>query len=167
MKLQSDRVCVKYEASKKDVNYWKKKLGKKYVALVVRGRVRGRGKSWSLDNYRKLAKYVIKFGYTPVFIGLGADVFLKKSISLLGKTTVDGLIPIFSGAKLVVGQSTGTMHLASLCGAEHLVWGNGRLKGRYEKIWNPFNTKVCFIHKAGWTPSVERIVGETKRVLCE
>jgi len=59
---------------------------------------------------------------------------------------MEDLIAIFSLCRLVVGQSTGTMHLASLCGVPHVVWGSDRIGIRYKKTWNPFHTPVIY-HK--------------------
>ena len=58
---------------------------------------------------------------------------------------------------LVVGPSSGPMHLSSLCGTTHLVWSTSYNKNRYESSWNPHNTPVHFYDKQGWDPSVDNI----------
>lgn len=63
------------------------------------------------------------------------------------------LFNVLASARLVIGPSSGPMHLASLCGTPHLVWAGDRVqpiirttnKARYEKLWNPFNTPVKVI----------------------
>ncbi|HOW69388.1 MAG TPA: hypothetical protein PKY77_02205 [Phycisphaerae bacterium] len=63
-------------------------------------------------------------------------------------------IEVLSRCDLAVGQSTGGLHLASLCGCPHLVWStdDGRLwtpwemtnRQRYETYWNPLGTPVIY-----------------------
>ena len=67
-------------------------------------------------------------------------------------------IQVISSSKLVIGPSSGPMHLASLCGVPHLVWGSRQMsQTRYEDTWNPLNTKVEFLDKFDWHPPVEFI----------
>ena len=42
--------------------------------------------------------------------------------------------------RVVIGQSSGPMHLASLCRVPHAVWGHHRLYQRYADTWNPHKT---------------------------
>jgi len=68
-----------------------------------------------------------------------------------------------SECRLAAGGSTGGLHLASLCGCPHFVWGPGdgeRWTGqgmtnrrRYETAWNPLGTPVIY-ESLGWRPSV-------------
>lgn len=68
-------------------------------------------------------------------------------------------------ARLAAGGSTGGLHLASLCGCPHVVWGPGRAerwtsiqmsnRQRYETIWNPLGTRVRYA-ELGWRPTVEQ-----------
>jgi len=68
------------------------------------------------------------------------------------------LMDLMSGAQLVIGPSSGPIHLASLCGTPHVVWATGKYQSlmpqgnrdRYEKVWNPLNTPVdVLIHNKG------------------
>jgi len=71
-----------------------------------------------------------------------------------------------AGADLVIGPTSGPMHLAALCGAPHFVWtGHRRSIDRYAHQWNPFKTEhEIYFNKfewdAGenWQPSVEEII---------
>ena len=71
-----------------------------------------------------------------------------------------------AASPLVIGPTSGPMHLAALCGAPHFVWtGHRRSIDRYTHQWNPFNTKhEIYFNKfewdAGenWQPSVEEII---------
>ena len=76
---------------------------------------------------------------------------MRKLISL------KELVGIFSNAKLIAGPSSGPMHLASLCGATHLVWSTEYNRVRYERDWNPFKTPVIFHNEGGWNPNIDNI----------
>lgn len=79
----------------------------------------------------------------------------KRNISL--PDTAD----LLRSAKLVIGPSSGPMHLASLCQTPHFVWATGKFQSlmpqgndfRYKSQWNPFQTPVdVLIHKKGHRP---------------
>jgi hypothetical protein len=82
---------------------------------------------------------------------------------------------ILANSVLCIGPSSGAMHLASLCGCEHLVWTDnkkwnlgfkkGTNRERYETAWNPLNTPVTVIDSHGWNPPVDVILNETRRIL--
>lgn len=73
-----------------------------------------------------------------------------------------------ASADLAVGGSTGGLHLASLCGCPHFVWGPaadvtwaGGPKPisnelRYQIVWNPLGTPVVY-EPLGWQPDVRTV----------
>jgi len=75
-------------------------------------------------------------------------------------------IAVASHADLAVGQSTGGLHLASLCGCPQMVWSVGKThlwtpwemtnRQRYETFWNPLGTPVVF-HETEDLPTVEQV----------
>jgi hypothetical protein len=56
---------------------------------------------------------------------------------------LEELVNYMAGAKMIVGPSSGPMHLATLCSCPQVVWSNrtGTLE-RYKKTWNPFRVKT-------------------------
>lgn len=88
--------------------------------------------------------------------GLTVDVYAPPLENAIGQ---------LRAARLAAGGSTGGLHLASLCGCPHVVWGPGRAerwtgiqmsnRQRYETIWNPLGTRVQY-HEFGWQPSVDQ-----------
>lgn len=91
-------------------------------------------------------------------IGAGSDLYIEGTTDLRG-ITLDQLMNCMAGCKVVVGGSSGPMHLACFCGATIVVWAPGRktfiggpLETRYKKSWNPFGTKVCYIAADDWRP---------------
>jgi hypothetical protein len=80
--------------------------------------------------------------------------------------TLDQAIDALSRARLAVGGSTGGLHLASLCGCPHYVWGPAddarwtawemSNRQRYETVWNPLGTPVAYA-ALGWRPDLDDV----------
>lgn len=100
-------------------------LPKKYVVFI--STYRDDTRAWHADYILETANWVLKKGYTPVFIGktdmnLNTDLVPKTSlppvitgidhIDLRNKTSVQELTSIMGGAKAVVGLDSGPIHLA-------------------------------------------------------
>ncbi len=83
---------------------------------------------------------------------------------------------LLSRAGVLVGPSSGPMHLGSLCGTPHVVWsGNIINKARYEDWWNPLKTEVRTIcpedspwtnDNKEWQPTPEEVFDRAKEFLC-
>ena len=55
---------------------------------------------------------------------------------------------ILASSQMVIGCSSGAMHLATLCRCPQVVWsGVPRTMKRFEEVWNPFKVKVSPIRK--------------------
>ncbi len=81
------------------------------------------------------------------------------------------LMDIIAASKLIIGVSSGIMHLAAACGTNLVVWGDRRtyfgetLEKRYKKTWNPFSVRVGWIDADDWQPQPQRILKEIERIL--
>jgi len=67
---------------------------------------------------------------------------------------------VLSGSRVVIGPSSGPMHLAALTSTPLLTWsGTNRNVDRYETVWNPFDSKAIVLDpkKSGWDPTVELV----------
>jgi hypothetical protein len=97
-------------------------------------------------------------------IGSKLESISVKGADDLRGTPLERELDIIAGAGVVVGPSSGPMHLASLCGTPHVVWTDMRKwlaigatnVDRYKKIWNPLGTRVEVIQTA--SPTVNRIL---------
>ena len=68
------------------------------------------------------------------------------------------LFDVLRNSKCVFGPSSGPMHLASLCGAKHVVWGDQQKSlNRYEENWNPFETPMLFLGKHKYHPTPQYV----------
>lgn len=75
---------------------------------------------WPIENYVKLAKLLITEGMTVVISGAPSDQWIVSYfdglpvINLVGKTSLDGLLYLFSKSDVVVTHDSGPMHLAGM-----------------------------------------------------
>jgi len=71
------------------------------------------------------------------------------------------LFDTLHNATCVFGPSSGPMHLSSLCGCPHVVWGDqSKSLNRYSTNWNPLQTKVLFLGGFLYHPSAEHVYKE-------
>ncbi|MBA7699602.1 hypothetical protein ES703_108300 [subsurface metagenome] len=129
---------------------------------LIHARGIGRGsKDYPLDLWEKIVS-----GLPPSSV---ASVGTLRDHHIGGTTDLrnvglDDLMYHLAGATCVIGQSSGVMHLATLCCAPIVVWGdrktyfNETLDTRYKHTWNPFKTPVEFIFDNNWKPDPQKIV---------
>ena len=74
------------------------------------------------------------------------------------------VITVMNQSKLVLGPSSGPMHLAALCEVPHLVWsGSPKDQARYAEVWNPFGTKNVLLDT--WQPTVDEVMEWTHALI--
>ena len=133
------------------------KANKKYDYIFhLRNRGLRKEDNWSIDNWLSLKQLLnsdriacvgtkSQSGWIPGTDDL-RDINLKELFSVL------------KNSDYVFGPSSGPMHLSSLCGAKHIVWGNQQMSlNRYEKNWNPLKTPVIFLDEYKWHQSAEYV----------
>jgi hypothetical protein len=133
--------------------------------LVFHARMRrdwGTGRNWPVELWERLGERLASRGDAPPTASIGAltaSTHVPHSLDLRG-INLCALMDVIASAALVVGPSSGPMHLASLCGTAHLVWvGEHRLVSRYRKDWNPLQTP-CRVLDCGWRPDVSLVEAE-------
>lgn len=134
-------LCASAEANKK----WQGKVESTAVVLHLRHIKRSPSKNTAKNSLKTIARWSSKHGRQLLVVGrtTGLPVnFSVPGVDLLNKTTFDDLLAIYRLAGMVVGSSSGPMHLASATYTPHVVWGGGRrdIGNRYRKTWNPFQT---------------------------
>jgi ADP-heptose:LPS heptosyltransferase len=102
-------------------------------ALIVPGSSKRHAddKRWPIENYIEIARYILTKGIQPVVVG-GADEDFSSQLSgrhfildISGKTGLVDLVSITNAACFAVGNDTGAMHLAALCGIPLIVLMSG------------------------------------------
>ena len=103
-------------------------------------------------------------------VGTGLDGLVPGTTDLRG-IPLSELMNYMAGCELVVGQNTGVLHLACLCGARRVVWGDHTgfhgmtAEERFKEVWNPFRTPTIYIYADGWQPQPESIIEAIGRML--
>jgi hypothetical protein len=94
-------------------------------------------------------------GLSVACIGGDDNYHIPGTEDLRGKPLAEQCSAI-AGAKVVIGPSSGPMHLASLCRTPHVVWYNRPDQtssyARYRDHWNPFNTPHTYLKQQVPTP---------------
>ena len=90
---------------------------------------------------------------TPVEYSIGIigthEVFMFDGCMDFRNIPIKDTVALMNRSKLVIGQSSGPLHLASLSGAKHFVWSEEYNRIRYEQHWNPHKTSIYFYGKGG------------------
>lgn len=104
--------------------------------------------NWPQREWDRLAQTLIAGGLRVACVGLRSSALLPQATVDLRDLPLRQTALALSSSQLVVGPSSGPMHLASLCGTRHLVWTIrmeardwkvwGSSRERYERVWNPF-----------------------------
>lgn len=124
-------------------------------------------------NYRKWHDVLAITKTMPVTcacVGSKQDIRVGTLFDLRG-LELQKLMNQLAAARVVVGVSSGLMHLAAACGTDIVVWGDRRtyfgetLEKRYKMTWNPFNVKVGWINADDFQPEPAAIIKEIEKLL--
>jgi heptosyltransferase-2 len=78
---------------------------------------------WPMERYRGLVQRLIAAGRAVVLVGAPSDAWAGEALadlaitSLIGQTSLLELISVLDAPDVVVGNDSGTLHLAALTGA--------------------------------------------------
>ena len=133
------------------------KLEKSYdYVFHIRQRSFRNADNWHMEKWKTLRKLL--GDVTIACIGIPTEAGWIEGTEDMRGNNLTTTLNILHNAKCVVGPSSGPMHLASLCGAPHLVWGRRNMSlTRYEKNWNPLQTEVLFVEEHGFHPSAQYV----------
>ena len=120
--------------------------------------------NWDVSNWFTLLER-----YDDVVcIGSRGGAIYTKGEDMRG-APIREVADMLSAASVLIGPSSGPMHLGSLCGTPHVVWsGHAINKPRYEEWWNPLKTPVRTIvpdddpwtNKKVWHPTPDEVADE-------
>jgi len=140
------------------------------VLVHARGKPSSSGRNWSREHWHRLIDSLRLNGLSVGCIGRkGATLDLEEASDFrdlpLAKT-----LDMLASARLVVGPSSGPLHLASLCGTPHLVWTDRATysmgmssREKYESWWNPLKTEVVVMDSDGFNPSPDLVIAQVRR----
>ncbi len=135
------------------------------VMCAFRGPKRFKGRSYPEKQYPEeqciaLATKLLEAGYSVACYGCPENLYVDGTIDYRNAPLAD-LCGALAQSRVVVGPSSGTIHLASLCGAPHVTWYGRPVVSmeRYMSYWNPFSTPATFLD--GKAPPVEKAFQHT------
>ena len=115
------------------------------------------GDDYPEAKWLELLRQLVSAGFTRIAaIGLPTASIAPAGVADLRGSSLQHTMDLMAAATVVVGPSSGPMHLASLCGTPHVVWATDRYqsaiskrnKDRYETYWHPLPTPVkVLLHK--------------------
>ena len=125
----------------------------------ARNRKLRKADNWSIANWERLRDLIgpTLGGGSIACIGTATDSVHIEGTDDLRDMDLSTLFKVLSMAKGVFGPSSGPMHLASLCGAPHIVWSHSGNRDRYERNWNPLKTPILFLDEWDWHPTPEDV----------
>lgn len=152
-----------YNAPKKYIKYGKPD---KVSDVLIHARGLKRGEEKNYQRWQEL-------GIEAAYIGSKEDQCYGKDLRGM---PLERLVDVIAGAKVVIGGSSGTMHLAALCGTPLIVWGDEdkkfknywghSLEQRYKEAWNPFNVTVKWIKtKKAWNPDTDDVIKALRGII--
>ena len=103
-------------------------LPARFALMIPGGAAHRPGKRWPADNYRTLGESWLKQGVIPVIIGGPDEADLAAEIAdgtgmlnLAGQTSFADIAALSREAAGVIGNDTGPMHIAAICGCPSVV----------------------------------------------
>jgi len=149
-----------------------KRMGTHYPRVIVHIR----NKRWcesSEPNYpvelwEKIIGRLVCIGYKDIgAIGTHADALCLPGCQNFLDIPLDRLCDMLASADIVIGPSSGPMHLASLCQCPQVIWTEREVTAdRYRNGWNPFNVPVeALIQSKGEWIDPAVVVASALRIL--
>lgn len=130
------------------------------VALVQRTRAYRGKDNWPAEYWAELSRHLEREGTRAI-------VYPNEA---------EAAIALLSACDLAVGQSTGGLHLAALCGCPAVVWAEPDSyratawqmtnRQRYQTLWNPLGTAVAF-HGIVGQPQPDLVAAWVRRALAQ
>lgn len=142
------------------------------VLIHARGKGAHTQRNWPMDRWVALCEEIQNSGKRVGAIGLSSDTLDVPGIEDFRDVPLQETLNRIRSARVVLGPSSGPMHLASLCGTPHLVWtnrGNYRMgktsREKYETWWNPFQTPVEVLEADTFDHSLEDVLRGVRRLI--
>ncbi len=151
------------EKAQKFIKFGQPLHGKRYPDVLIHARNKKTGgrQDWTEQEWSDFVGLLKTKSLSVGCIGLSSATFDIDGLFDYRDVPLEETASVMAAAKLVVGPSSGPMHLAALCGTPHLVWTDKRTYGmrktsrqKYQEWWNPLNTKVDVIDEFGFRPPV-------------
>jgi len=142
------------------------------ILIHARGREHETGRNWPREKWDQLVQALLNDGLRIGSVGVSSSTMQIPGVVDYRDIPLKDTFDVMASARLMLGPSSGPLHLASLCGLPHLVWTDQRTYGmgktsreKYETWWNPLGTHVRVMDDHEFNPPVEHIWKATKMIL--
>lgn len=123
-------------------------------------------RNWPTESWSKLSKFLSQFNVASIGAKDGAD-------HVPGTTDLRGIplaetVDVMRGAGVVVGPSSGPIHLAALCKCQQITWfglPSTVTAARRYNDWNPFHVLNVAMYEVEWNPDPRQVAFEVRAVL--
>jgi len=138
--------------------------------VLIHARGVSRKNSINYRQWPELTGRISGLALTSAFVGTKNDRHVPGYYDFRD-IELQKLMDRIARAKLVIGVSSGIMHLAAACGTDLVVWGDSRtyfnetLEQRYKITWNPFEVRVGWITADDWQPEPKEIIKKVEQML--
>lgn len=141
------------------------------ILFHARGRGFGAYRNWDQEKWQELVERLAARGFRLGCLGVrSATVDVAGAFADHRDKPLSETLDVIASARLVLGPSSGPMHLASLCRTPHLVWTDRGRHARghtnrykYETWWNPFRTEALVLDEHGFDPPVASVLEGVER----
>ncbi|MGD0342909.1 MAG: glycosyltransferase family 9 protein [Bacteroidales bacterium] len=121
-------------------------------------------RNWPVEKWQELQNHFKN--RRIACIGSKIESLNIEGVEDLRGISLKNLVGVLNNTKLLIGPSSGPMHLAALCGCSQIIFTDKSLafegkytnRYRYEQGWNPFKTKSIILDAEGWNPSLETVI---------
>lgn len=127
-------------------------------------------RNWSVERWEELVQR-LPGNLSIASIGISEQAMHIRGTQNKLDMPLISTMTILRNAKIIIGPSSGPIHLATLCGCPQLTWSRKghsvNLKNRYHIAWNPFNAPVHLLEYHSWSPPAKRVFAALKQFITQ
>lgn len=139
----------------------KKRVDPRLIAIHARMCEKQPERNWSASHWEQMLEKWGIVGRHFAFVGSVEDSIalnLPQAEDMRG-ISVKEEVEILSHCGMMIGPSSGPLHLANHCGTPVVWWADGEKNiERYDTAWNPFKVPNKCVTSADWRPTPEQVV---------
>jgi ADP-heptose:LPS heptosyltransferase len=114
-------------------------------------------KNYPPDMADRLVELCLTDGYRVCCIGHPEYAYCPRAAEDLRALDLRETVAAISSVTVVVGENSGPMHLANLCGKPTVIWAAGQWRINYSLRWNHFGMPIFVVANDTHRPAPERV----------
>ena len=114
-------------------------------------------RNYSRDRCDRLVALCREHGYEVCCLGHPRYSYCPEGIEDLRSEDLQASAAAICSARILVGELSGPMHLAQLCGQPILIWADGQWRLDTCEKWNVFHVPTCVVANDTHQPEPERV----------